>query len=164
MAKRIIVEADGVNGTDKHNVSGNATNPAAPPPTVPYTGVADFAYVGQMTDQLSDFVLINGQPVATTASKSSLLPGEDVPPAGRHSGPMGANFVPPSPVPIAISLSITEPVGEGTPSATAGSSFVRIDGVAVLLDQDNIDTCDGLNVPMNSTVTAENQDFVSCSE
>ena len=61
-------------------------------------------------------------------------------------------------------LDITDPVGEGKPSATAGSSFVKIAGDAVLLDGDKIDTCDGLSIPMNSTVTAQNQDFVSCSE
>lgn len=164
MGKLIVVENDKVEGTDKHNVSGNATNPAAPPPTVPYTGVGDFDYAGKMTDQLSDLVKIDGKPAAFKSSKSSLNPGEDTPPTGKHSGPMGKNFVPPTPVPIAMSLSIADPIGEGSPSATSGSSFIKINGVEVLLDGDKIDTCDGLGVPMNSTVTAENQDFVSCSE
>jgi uncharacterized Zn-binding protein involved in type VI secretion len=164
MSKLIVVENDKVEGTDKHNVSGNATNPAAPPPTVPYSGVGDFDYVGKMTDELSDFVKVDGKPVAVKDSKSSLNPGESAPPAGKHSGPAGKNFVPPTPVPIAISLSISEPVGEGRPSVSSGSSFVKIDSVAVLLDGDKIDTCDGLGVPMNSTVTVENQDFVSLSE
>lgn len=163
MSKLVVVEQDRVEGVDKHNVTGNATNPAAPPPTVPYSGVADFEYVGQMTSALSSFVRIDGQPVATIASKSTLLPGEDVAPTGRHSGPMGSNFVPPSPVPIAISLQITDPIGEGKPSATAGSTFVRIEGEALLLDQDKLDTCDGLGIPMNATVTAQHQSFVTCS-
>lgn len=167
MGTLIIIENDKVEGTDKHNVSGNATNPAAPPPSIPSTWVAEFDYVGKMTDALSDFVSIDGQPLATTGSKSALNPGEDVAPTGKHSGPMGKNFIPPAPPPFPATkalLAITDPVGEGNPSATAGSTFVSIDGVAVLLDGDAIDTCDGLSIPMNSTVTSENQDFVSCSE
>ena len=161
MGKLAVVENDKVEGTDKHNVSGNATTPSGP---VPYGGVGDFDYVGKMTDQLSDFVKIDGKPVALKNSKSSLNPGEDIPPSGKHSGPMGKNFVPSAPAPIPISLSITDPIGEGNPSATSGSSFVKVDSVEVLLDSDKIDTCDGLGIPLNSTVTAENQDFVSCSE
>ncbi len=163
MGKLIIVENDSVEGVDKHNVTGDATNPAAPPPTVPYAGIADFDYVGRMASTLSTFVKIDGQPVATVASKSSLLPGEDSAPTGRHAGPMGANFVPPTPVPLPLTLSITDAVGEGKPSAGAGSTFVRIDGTAILLDSDKLDTCDGLSIPMNSTVTAQKQQFVACS-
>jgi uncharacterized Zn-binding protein involved in type VI secretion len=77
---------------------------------------------------------------------------------------MGSNFMPPAPEPNPITLLISDPIGEGNPSATSGSSFVKVDGQALLLDGDAIDTCDGLNIPMNSTVTAENQSFVSCSE
>jgi hypothetical protein len=164
VGKLIVVENDKVEGTDKHNVSGNATNPGAPPPTVPYAGVADFDYSGKMTDQLSDFIKIDGKAIALVNSKSSLNPGESAPPSGKHSGPMGKNFVPPTPQPIPISLSITDSVGTGVPSATAGSTFVKSGGVKVLLDSNKIDTCDGLSIPMNSTVTAENQSFVSCAE
>jgi len=164
MGKLIVVQSDRVQGTDKHNVKGNATNPSPPPPTVPYAGVGEFDYVGEMTDQLSDFVKIGGKPVALKSSRSSLNPGEDIAPTGRHSGAMGKNFIPPTPAPISLSLSITDSIGEGNPSTTSGSSFVKIDGTDVLLDADKIDTCDGLGTPMNSTVTAENQDFVSCSE
>lgn len=162
MGTLIVIEGDKVEGTDKHNISGNATNPAAPPPTVPYTGIADFDYKGKMTDQLSDFVNIGGKAAATVSSKSSLDPGEDTP-AGKHHGMQGSNFVPPTPSPIAATLSITDSVGEGSPSATAGSTFVKVGGTAVLLDGDSIDTCDGLMIPMNSSVTASEQDFVSCS-
>lgn len=162
MGTLIVVENDRVEGTDKHNVSGNATNPSPPPPTVPYVGVGDFDYRGKMTDALSDFVKIGGKPVALVSSRSSLNPGETAP-GGGHSGPAGKNFVPPTPTPITATLSITDPVGEGSPSATAGSTFVSVGGTAVLLDGDSIDTCDGLAIPMNSTVTAEGQSFVSCS-
>jgi len=163
MGKLIVVEQDPVKGTDKHMVAGNATNPAAPPPTVPYSGVGDFDYDGKMTDGLSDFVKIGGKPVALKNSKSSLNPGESAPPSGKHSGPLGKNFTPPTPVPIASTLSITDSVGTGTPSASSGSAFLQIGGTAVLLDGDKIDTCDGMGIPMNSTVTASGQAFVSCS-
>lgn len=163
MGTLVIVESDAVTGTDKHNVQGDATNPGAPPPTIPYVGIGDYSYTGSMTDSLSDFVNIDGQPVATVGSKSSLDPGEDAF-GGGHHGASGSNFIPPAPSPIAPTLSITDSVGEGTPSATAGSSFASVDGEAILLDGDSIDTCDGLSVPMNSTVAADNQDFVSCSE
>lgn len=171
MAKLVVVENDKVEGTDKHNVSGQATNPSPPPPpSVPGAWVADFDYVGKMTDGLSDFVSIDGRPVALVTSQSSLDPGEDVAPTGRHSGPMGSGFVPtpptttpPFPATQAL-LQITDPVGTGDPNAGAGSSFVQAGGDALLLDGDAIDTCDGQGAPANSTVTAENQDFVSCSE
>jgi hypothetical protein len=164
MGKLIVVENDKVEGTDKHNVSGDATNPAPPPPTVPYAGVGDFDYIGKMTGQLSDFLKIDSKSAALKDSKSSLNPGQSNPPAGKHSGPMGTNFVLPTPVPIPATLKINDTIGEGKPSATSGSTFVKVAGVAILLDSDKIDTCDGLSIPMNSTVTAQNQDFVSCSE
>src|SRR5437667_9700132 len=120
MGKLVVVENDKVEGTDKHNVSGNAVPPASPPPTVPYVGIGDFDYAGKMTDALSDFVKIADKPVAVKTSKSSLNPGESAPPAGKHSGPAGKNLTPSAPnTPVPISLSITDPVGEGKPSATA---------------------------------------------
>jgi len=166
MGKLVVVKDDEVKGTDKHNVTGNATNPAPPPapPIIPYQGVADFKYDGKMTDQLSDFVKVDGKPVALVCSESSLNPGENSAPAGKHSGPQGTNFLPPSPQPVLPSLSITDPIGEGKPSVASGSSFVKVNNVKVLLDGDKIDTCDGLGIPGNSTVTAANQDFLFCSE
>jgi uncharacterized Zn-binding protein involved in type VI secretion len=163
MGKLVVVQGDSVQGTDKHNVSGNATNPAAPPPTVPYVGVGSYVYSGKMTDSLSAFVTIDGVPVALVTSKSSLNPGETAPPAGGHSGPAGSGFIPPAPVPIPISLSITDVIGTGVPNAAAGSALLTIGGVKVLLDGDKIDTCDGLGIPANSTVTAAGQSFVNCS-
>lgn len=163
MGKKIVVENDKVEGKDKHNVAGNATNPAAPPPTIPYKGIGMFDYVGKMTDQLSDFVKIGGKAVALKTSKSSLNPGESA--AGKHAPLNGKNWLPPTPAPLVPTLKITDAVGEGRPSQTSGSAFVTINSIPVLLDGDKIDTCDGV-VPamnMNSTVTAGNQDFVSCS-
>ncbi|MFH7245301.1 MAG: hypothetical protein ACHWZW_20890 [Spirulina sp.] len=168
MGKKIVVQNDAVEGTDKHNVMGDATNPSPPPPSIPSTvWVADFDYVGKMTDGLSDFVHINGQAIALKTSKSSLNPGEDVAPTGKHSGAQGKTFVPPAPPPFPATqanLTITDPIGDGKPNLGAGSRFVSIGGTAILLDGDRIDTCDGLSVPGNSTVSAANQDFVSCSE
>ncbi len=157
MGKLIIVENDSVKGTDMHNVSGQVGDGS------PYTGIGQFDYVGKMTGQLSDFVKIDSKLVALTSSKSSLNPGEDIIPTGKHSGPTGEDFIPSVPAPNSATLEIIDPIGEGTPSAISGSSFVKVGGIAVLLDADKIDTCDGLGIPMNSTVTAENQKFVFCS-
>ena len=165
MGTLIIVEGDAVEGTDKHNVSGTGTDSAIPGPGS-FTGFADFDYKGSMTDELSDMVSVDGQPVALITSKSSLDPGEDS--AGGHA-PTSAKsivaLVPPTITPgTETVLSISDSIGTGVPSAGTGSSFVKVDGDAVLFDGDSIDTCDGFSVPMNSTVTADNQDFVSCSE
>jgi uncharacterized Zn-binding protein involved in type VI secretion len=164
MPKLVVVKDDPVDGTDTHKVAGNATNPAPPPapPQIAYTGTGRFDYRGKMTGQLSDFVSIGGKPVATAGSRSS-LPPEETAPGGGHAGPSGKSFNPPSPAPIPSTLAITDPVGEGRPSSTAGSAFVKVGGQAVLLHGDPIDTCDGLSTPMNSTVAAEGQSFVSCS-
>jgi hypothetical protein len=164
MGKLVVVEGDAVQGTDKHNVSGSATNPAAPPPTVPYVGVGSYTYSGAMKDGLSTFVTIAGTPVALVTSMSALNAGETAP-GGGHNGASGSQFVPPTPVPILdATFSITDPVGPGAPNAAAGSTFVTVGGVKLLLDGDKIDTCDGLNVPANSTVTASGQSFVTCAE
>jgi hypothetical protein len=162
VGKLVVVKGDPVSGTDKHNVAGQATNPGPPPPTVPYTGIADFAYNGAMTDALSDWVSIGGVPVALVSSHSSLNAGEAAPPAGKHSGPQGGNFVPPAPTPVAVSLSITDsPLGTGVPNAGAGSALLTVGGVRVLLDADKIDTCSGVGAPAGSTVAANGQSFVT---
>lgn len=167
MGKLVVVENDKVEGKDKHNISGTGQTTSSPPSPCPYVGIATFDYAGKMTGQLSTFVKIDGKPVAVKTSTSSLNPGEDAP-SGKHGGPQASNPTPPIASPcnvMPIALSITDPIGKGQPSNAAGSKFVKIDSVAVLLDSDKIDTCDGI-VPTNSnsTVTAENQDFVSCSE
>jgi hypothetical protein len=169
MGKKVVVENDKVEGTDKHNVAGVGQTVPPPPPPVPYpyVGIASFDYVGKMTGQLSDFVKIDGKPAAVKTSTSSLNSGESAP-SGKHGGPQAQSPSPPLSTSSysvqASALSITDPVGTGNPSSTAGSSFVKIASVAVLLDSDKIDTCDGLSKTMNSTVTSEKQDFVSCSE
>ena len=165
VAKNIVVRGDRVEGTDTHNVSGSGVQAGSPPTTVSYTGTARYDYKGKMTDQLSDLVSIDGSPAATVASRSSLNPGETAPGGGHHGATASiATFTPTSPTPTTSTMSITDTVGEGRPSATAGSKLVKIDGVPVLLDGDSIDSCDGMQVPMNSSVTAETQSFVSCSD
>jgi uncharacterized Zn-binding protein involved in type VI secretion len=163
MGKLVAVEGDSVKGTDKHNVSGTATNPSPPPPTVPYQGIGSYQYVGEMTDNLSTFVKIDGKPVALITSKSSLNPGEAAT-GGGHSGAQGTGFVPPTPTPILDNLfNITDPIGTGVPNSAAGSALLTIGGTKVLLDGDKIDTCDGTGGTANSTVTAVGQSFVRCS-
>lgn len=163
MGKLAVVKDDSVQGTDKHNVAGNATNPAPPPPpTVPYVGIGSYVYKGKMTDGLSTFVTFGGKPVALVTSKSSLNPGETAP-SGGHGGPSGSNLTPPAPVAIPATLSIKDTIGTGVPNAAAGSALLTIGGVKVLLDGDKIDTCDGLSIPANSTVTASGQSLVKCS-
>ena len=161
MGTLLVVEGDPVKGTDKHNVAGQATAPSG---TVTYKGVGDYQYAGAMRKGLSDFVRIGGTAVAVTDSRSQLDPGESAPPAGRHSGPTGSGFKPTAPTPVPTSLVITDTIGTGTPGAGAGSSFVAAAGSPVLLDGDAIDSCDGLGVTGNSTVSSSTQNFVSASE
>jgi len=158
MGKLIVVKGDAVQGTDIHTVAGNATNPAAPPPTVPYAGSANFSYKGAMTQALATFVTIGGVPVALTTSQSSLNPGELA--SGGHAPASGSSFVPPTPVPIPNTLAFAPAVhGVGVPNAASGSALMTIGGVKVLLDGDKIDTCDGTG-SANSTVTASGQSLV----
>jgi hypothetical protein len=167
MGTLIIVEGDAVEGTDKHNISGVGTMPGPTPvPGTPFTGIADFDYKGSMTDALSTMVSIGGKAVAVVSSKSSLDPGEDS--IGGHAALSAKNIIPVPPPAITpgteVVNAITDPIGTGIPSAGTGSTFVKVDGSAVLFDGDAIDTCDGLSIPGNSTVTASHQNFVSCSE
>jgi hypothetical protein len=161
MGRLVVVRGDPVSGTDTHNVSGMTGSS----PPVAYTGVGDYTYTGSVTDALSDFVTVGGVPVALVTSKSSLDPGQTVPPSGGHSGPAGSNFVPPAPAPNPVTLSIVDsPLGTGVPNAGAGSGVLTVGGVKVLLDADEIDTCSGVGAPAGSTVTAQGQDFVTCSQ
>ncbi|MFG1947051.1 hypothetical protein [Nonomuraea sp. NPDC048826] len=164
MSRLVVVKGDPVRGTDQHNVQGQATNPAPPPPTVPYVGVAAFDYVGAITDQVSDFVTADDVPIALVTSRSTLDPGQTTS-AGRHAGPQGAAFVPPAPPPIPASLTITDaPLGVGMPNAAAGSALLTVDGVKVLLDGDLIDTCSGIGAPAGSKVSARGQSYLTCAD
>jgi uncharacterized Zn-binding protein involved in type VI secretion len=160
--KLIVVENDKVSGTDTHKITGTTKSPPLP---VPYTGTGKYEYLGKMTQELSDFVKIDGKPVALKGSKSSLNPDQKTL-SGKHNGSAGGSFDPPDMVDTKKPITITDidGFGEGTPSAQSGSSFVTINNKAILLDGDKIDTCDGTGKKGNSTVTAAGQMFVSCSE
>lgn len=159
MSKLVIVENDPVRGIDTHNVKGSDTST----PPNPYAGTGDFDYDGAMTDRLIDFIRIAGRAVAVVSSGSTLNPGQDAPPAGKHSGPMGSNFTPAAPAPNPGTLAITDaPLGAGVPNAGAGSAVLTVNGAKVLLDADKIDTCSGVGATAGSTVTATGQDFVTC--
>lgn len=160
MGRPIVVAHDPVQGTDQHKVAGTGPNPAAPPPTLPYTGTGTFTYTGSMTGGLSDLLTIGSAPVALVTSQSTLDPAETAP-GGGHTGPRGTAFVAsgPAPQPAPQTLSITDaPLGTGTPASGAGSALLTVGGTAVLLDADPIDTCGG-----HGTVTARGQSFVTCS-
>ncbi|MET0622218.1 MAG: hypothetical protein ABW250_04470 [Pyrinomonadaceae bacterium] len=161
MGKLVIVRNDSVEGTDTHPVSGSGTAPNGA--TVAYAGAASFAYRGRVTQQLSDFVRVNGAPLAVKSSRSALNPGETAA-GGGHAAASGGGFVPPSPTPIPNTLKIDAEIGEGRPSATAGSRFVSAGGSPVLLDGDPFDTCGPAAGAANSTVDAVTQNFISCSE
>lgn len=157
MAKHIVVKGDAVTGTDTHNVKGTLQDP-----TKPYTGTGKYAYKGAVTKDPSTFVRIQGVPVALVSSGSTLDPGETT--AGGHFGRNGSGFVPAAPPPLAESLSITDEVGPGRPSAGAGSALLTVDGVKVLLDGDPFDTCSGTSELGGSKVSAGGQSFVTCAE
>jgi hypothetical protein len=156
VGKLVVVKGDPVTGTDKHNVTATIMN------TGDYTGVGDFTYNGSVTNQVSDFVQIAGTPVALVTSHSTLNPGEDVPPTGKHTGPQGKNFVPELPPSNVASAVIKDtPLGTGVPNAGAGSALLTVGGVKVLLNADKIDTCSGVDAKADSTVTAQGQNFVT---
>jgi hypothetical protein len=157
MGRLAVVEGDPVRGTDTHNVTGTIGSPPAP-----YTGVGDYAYRGSITGGTSGFVRIGGLPVALATSSSTLDPGETAPPAGGHYGPAGGTFRPSGPSTPTLVIADT-PLGTGTPGAGAGSALLTVDGTAVLLDADPVDTCSGVGATAGSSVTARGQDFVRCS-
>ena len=152
MGKRIVVQNDKVDGTDTHSVTGTFSA-GSPPPA--YSGTGDYQYTGKMTSQLSDFVKIDGKAVALVSSRSKL--------DSDHIAANGTNFVPSGPNTGSLSFAPPAPDGVGIPSSVAGSEFVKVNGVAILLDQDKLNTCGSSAGSGNSTVTAQNQDFVSCS-
>ena len=102
MGELVVVKGDPVSGTDKHHVSGQATNPSPPPPTVPYTGVADFD-VQRRDDRAAQRLRPHRRrsrwrwSPATVRSTPVRTPHR---PAST-AGPQGTNFVPPTPVPVA---------------------------------------------------------------
>ena len=166
MAKLVVLKGDPVTGTDTHKVKGFGPNPSAPPPEVVFAGTGDFKYKGSVTDQLSDFVTVNGTPLALVTSKSSLDPGEKDT-GGGHNGASGAKYTPDdqsaatTPT-VDARLKITDGLDPGLPNSGAGSLLLTVGGVKALLDADKIDTCGPNHQTANSLVAATGQDFVRC--
>ncbi len=160
MGKRMIVEGDPVQGEDVHEVSGWDTQTAPNGPQL-YNGTARYKYKDAISETLCDFITINGFALALINSGSRLIIG-----SGGHVPVLGESFNPAAPPPDKATLQFKKAgaIGPGTPSAGAGSRFVRVGGQAVLLDGDKIDTCDDTGATGNSSVSASGQSFVTCSE
>ena len=162
MGRALIVENDPVRGTDTHNVSGSNTN--APPD--PYTGTGDYDYDGAMTERLIDFVTDRRDerspwsPAGARCSTRTRTAAGGEGTQARRAATSRRRRRRRTP----RRWSITDaPLGTGVPNAGAGSTLLTVDGVQVLLDGDDIDTCSGVGAPAGSTVTATGQDFVTCS-
>jgi hypothetical protein len=157
MSKLLAVEGDPVDGKDTHNVTGPSVS--NPPVVTSWTG--DYTYKGKLTDGLSDFVTVGGKPLALVTSGSELRAEGTV----DHTAARGGNFNPPSPPPNLGMLKFVPAtgVGAGRPSQDAGSALLTVNGVKALLDGDSFNTCGIPGGSKSSTVTAKNQDFVTCS-
>jgi hypothetical protein len=157
MAKALIVKNDPVDGTDTHQVTGLTTS--SPPAT--YTGTGDYQYQGAVTGGLSDFVTVNGIPVAVVTSTSSLRAEG----ATAHQALSGANYQLPTPAPNPGTLRFIPAtgVGDGKPGAAAGSALLTIGGVKALLTGEKFDTCGIPGGKGKGTVAAQGQTFVTCS-
>jgi hypothetical protein len=155
MSKLLVVEGDPVDGTDTHNVTGSTTSS---PPT-PYTGTGDYAYKGEVSTGLSDFVTVGGIALAMVTS------GSDLRSEGKtdHLALNGASFNPSGADSSTLAFVPSTGVGPGTPNQAAGSSLLTVNGDKALLDGDAFDTCGVPGGEASSKVTAKNQDFVTCS-
>jgi hypothetical protein len=157
MSKLLAVEGDPVDGKDTHNVTG----PTSSNPPATYFGTGDYAYKGELTDGLSDFVTVGGKALAVVTSASQLRAEGTT----DHTEVRGGNFKPPSPPPNPAKLTFVPAtgIGAGRPSGDAGSALLTVNSVKALLDKDSFNTCGIPGGSKSSTVTASNQDFVTCS-
>lgn len=159
MSKLVVVEGDPVDGTDTHKVTGSDTTVPTP---APYTGTGDYQYKGELRNDLSDVVTVGGKPLALVTSGSELRTDGQL----EHAATAGSNFTPATPTPNPKTLSFVPPtgVGVGKPSEGAGSSLLTVNDVKVLLAGDRFDTCGIAGGTAGSTVAAQGQDFITCSE
>ncbi|SCL34969.1 hypothetical protein GA0070624_5131 [Micromonospora rhizosphaerae] len=157
MGKALIVKNDPVDGADTHQVTGSTTSS----PPAAYTGTGDYQYQGAVTGGLSEFVTVNGIPLAVVTSTSSLRAEG----ATAHQALSGGNYQPPAPAPNPATLTFTPAtgVGDGKPGAAAGSALLTAGGAKALLDGDPFDTCGIPGGKGKGTVTAQGQAFVTCS-
>jgi uncharacterized Zn-binding protein involved in type VI secretion len=155
MAKLLVVKNDPVAGTDTHNVSGLDTTVPNP---LPYTGTGDYAYNGQVSGALSDFVSVDGIALAIVTSSSTLTEAG----AADHLELAGKNYQPPAPAPNPATLSFVPPtgVGDGKPAAGVGSALLTVNGTKALLDGDTFDTCGIPGGQGKATVAATGQTWV----
>ena len=160
MGKMVVVQGDAVQGTDKHNVMGNATNPAPPPPTVPYTGIGSYEYDGR-DDGRFEHVRQDRRQASRTGDEQEFAESRRGGSAGGRAFRAGRQRFHASNARARsrLTLSIKDVIGIGVPNAAAGSALLTIGGVKVLLDGDKIDTCDGTGDKANSTVTAVRPEF-----
>jgi hypothetical protein len=156
MAKLVVVRNDPVDGTDTHPVTGQTnTNPPAT-----YAGTGEYGYQGAVTEGLSDFVTVGGAAVALVTSTSTLRQDG----TSAHEAASGKNFTAPPPITSTLEFVSSKGVGDGTPSEGAGSTLLTAGGQKVLLHGDSFDTCGIDGGKASSTVAADGQDLLTCSE
>jgi hypothetical protein len=176
MTKLIIVENDVVSniGMDKHSVHGTNTSSGTP---VSVANIFSYDFTGGVKEKSNgnDFVTINGKKIITKGNNEcpqtqahifGNVTAADISAFSAWSSnnaPDGFGFAP-APAPAA-----EEPDNNGENSRDAGSSFVKINGTAIILDKDNFDTCSvsGSSNSGRSTtsqVTSSEQDFVTTHE
>ena len=156
MAELLVVKDDPVDGTDTHLVTGMFMA-GSPPPA--YSGAGDYDYLGAVAGGLSTLVRIDGVPLAVVTSTSSLRPAG----TSKHVASAGGNFVPAGPNTGTLLFSPATGVGDGAPSASAGSSLLTVDGVKALLDGDTFDTCTIPGGKAKASVQAKGQSWVTSS-
>lgn len=150
MAK-LVVEKDPVDGTDTHSVSGTLPNSA------PYSGTGDYDYQGEVVSGLSTLVTVDGVALAVVKSASKLRSDG----LTAHTAPLGKNFAPAGPNAVTLVFVPPTGVGDGVPSATAGSTLLKVDGVKALLDGDTFDTCAITGGKAAASVAAQGQSWVT---
>jgi hypothetical protein len=158
VAKRVVVKGDPVDGTDTHGLSGKT----ASAPVVEWAGTGDYPYKGEVSNGLSEVVTVGSTPLALVTSGSTLrADGQQ----GHDAKLGGGNFQPAVPAPNPASLTFVPGtgIGDGKPSAGTGSAALTINGVKVLLDGDQFDTCGIPGGTTKAKVEAKGQDLVTCS-
>lgn len=168
MAKLIIVENDVVSNSedDKHSVYGETKS--SPPIDVSQIFNYDFSGNVEEKEEGNDFVKISNKLIVTKGNNQcpqidKHSPENDV--AGGVKNWMETNKLSGFGFPGIAD----EPDNNGENSSDAGSSFVFINGAAIILDGDSFDTCHAVGSSnkgrnKNSTVTSSRQDFVRISE
>lgn len=135
-SKALVIEGDQVAGKDTHTVTVKLPNGASSP------GTAAYKWEGKTQAGDSSFFTVAGKPVCTTGAKSAAGPSHTLDAASVNpKGKVDAVAPPPS--------------DQAAPSQGAGSSFFKVAGKPVLLDQDKFDGCsNAIKATGNLTVSA----------